>query len=199
MFFAPRRSLLREGVPDVLARAIITGDVVRDWRITDGDWALVPYDAQAVLVPLDSRNVGASAVAFPSGVGWSNRFRRRDQRRRRRTLVGMVSLGRPAVSESARQSHSLRGHPQPFRARSRRKGVQPLRTGDQAAVGGDGRRTSGSLGVLNSSTACFWLKQNSHRIRRSGVSAAIESEAWTVPYEFTGTTLQDYPLPGCSR
>jgi hypothetical protein len=53
------------------------------------------------------------------------------------------------------------------------------------------------LGVLNSSTACFWLKQNSHNkgstVDQSGArQTTIE---WENFYEFTGTTLQDYPLP----
>ncbi|MFZ5869505.1 MAG: BREX-2 system adenine-specific DNA-methyltransferase PglX [Actinomycetota bacterium] len=51
------------------------------------------------------------------------------------------------------------------------------------------------LGVLNSSTACFWLKQNSHNKGVGGIGGGIGDEAWEPRYEFTGTTLQDYPLP----
>ena len=69
----------------------------------------------------------------------------------------------------------------------------------------------GLLGVLNSSTACFWLKQNSHDKGR-GWSRGWRRRAWEHRFEFTGTTLQDFPLPaelparacaiarpGCSR
>ena len=45
------------------------------------------------------------------------------------------------------------------------------------------------LAVLNSSTACFWLKQQS---QPKGGSAAY---LWSRTYEFTSTTLVDYPLP----
>jgi hypothetical protein len=55
----------------------------------------------------------------------------------------------------------------------------------------------GLLGVLNSSIACFWLKQNSHNkgstVDASGARTTLAS--WENFYEFTGTTLQDYPLP----
>ena len=51
------------------------------------------------------------------------------------------------------------------------------------------------LGVLNSSTACFWLKQNSQSKAGSGIGRGIQPEDWMDRYEFTGTTLQDYPLP----
>ncbi|MDN6281832.1 MAG: BREX-2 system adenine-specific DNA-methyltransferase PglX [Corynebacterium sp.] len=44
------------------------------------------------------------------------------------------------------------------------------------------------IGVLNSSTACFWLKQNSYP--KSG-----GAQPWADRYEFTGTTLQKFPLP----
>lgn len=51
------------------------------------------------------------------------------------------------------------------------------------------------LGVLNSSTACFWLKQNSHDKGNGGIGGGIGDEKWEPRYEFTGTTLQDFPLP----
>lgn len=51
------------------------------------------------------------------------------------------------------------------------------------------------LGVLNSSVACFWLKQNSHAKGLGGVNQESRTETWEGFYEFTGTTLQDFPLP----
>src|SRR5699024_1824715 len=52
------------------------------------------------------------------------------------------------------------------------------------------------LGVLNSSTALFWLKQNSHN-KGSTVDSkgARQTQVpWEDFYEFTGTTLRDFPL-----
>jgi hypothetical protein len=54
------------------------------------------------------------------------------------------------------------------------------------------------LGVLNSSTACFWLKQNSYPKGGDPVGndgARVSQQPWSDRYEFTGTTLQDFPLP----
>ncbi|HEX6968769.1 MAG TPA: BREX-2 system adenine-specific DNA-methyltransferase PglX, partial [Micromonosporaceae bacterium] len=54
------------------------------------------------------------------------------------------------------------------------------------------------LGVLNSSTACFWLKQVSYPKGGDpigGEGARVSSEGWSDRYEFTGTKLQDFPLP----
>src|SRR5699024_2720969 len=54
------------------------------------------------------------------------------------------------------------------------------------------------LGVLNSSAACFWLKQVSYPkggdpMGDSG--ARVSAEAWSDRYEFTGTKLKEFPLP----
>ncbi|AEK37026.1 hypothetical protein CVAR_1674 [Corynebacterium variabile DSM 44702] len=51
------------------------------------------------------------------------------------------------------------------------------------------------LGVLNSSTACFWLKQNSHGKGIGGVNQESRHELFDEFYEFTGTTLKKFPLP----
>jgi hypothetical protein len=51
------------------------------------------------------------------------------------------------------------------------------------------------LGVLNSSAACFWLKQVSHDKGIRGEGGGFTPSDWERFYEFTGTTLQDYPLP----
>jgi hypothetical protein len=51
------------------------------------------------------------------------------------------------------------------------------------------------LGVLNSSSACFWLKQVSHDKGSQGVNEGFKSQAWERFYEFTGKKLEQFPLP----
>lgn len=51
------------------------------------------------------------------------------------------------------------------------------------------------VGLLNSSTAGFWLKQVSQGKGGSGLGRGIQSEAWEERYEFTGTNLERFPLP----
>jgi hypothetical protein len=52
------------------------------------------------------------------------------------------------------------------------------------------------LALLNSSTACFWLKMVSHDKGNRGGERGTGRYAWESFYEFTGTILQDFPLPG---
>lgn len=54
------------------------------------------------------------------------------------------------------------------------------------------------LGVLNSSVSCFWLKEKSYPKGGDPVGtdgARVSVEGWDDRREFTGTTLQNFPLP----
>lgn len=53
------------------------------------------------------------------------------------------------------------------------------------------------LGILNSSTACFWLKQNSHNkgstVDAKGARTTLS--AWENFYQFNSTRVSNFPLP----
>ncbi|MET8092391.1 BREX-2 system adenine-specific DNA-methyltransferase PglX [Micromonospora sp. NPDC005220] len=54
------------------------------------------------------------------------------------------------------------------------------------------------LGILNSSTACFWLKQQSYGgggDPLGGDGARVSAEPWSERYQFVGSRLGDFPLP----
>jgi hypothetical protein len=51
------------------------------------------------------------------------------------------------------------------------------------------------LGVLNSSTVCFWLKQSSQSKSGSGIGRGIQPEKWMDRYQFNGANVQECPLP----
>jgi hypothetical protein len=51
------------------------------------------------------------------------------------------------------------------------------------------------LGVLNSSTACFWMKQTFQDKGNGGIGGGIGDEKWEPRYEHDGTKLQSFPLP----
>ncbi|MFJ2668729.1 BREX-2 system adenine-specific DNA-methyltransferase PglX [Nocardia fluminea] len=51
------------------------------------------------------------------------------------------------------------------------------------------------LGLLNSSTACFWLKMVSQSKGGGGIGRGISDEPWENRFEFTGTKLEEFPLP----
>ncbi|KFU81955.1 DNA methylase [Amycolatopsis lurida NRRL 2430] len=52
------------------------------------------------------------------------------------------------------------------------------------------------LGVLNSSTACFWMKQVSHSKGNATAASGMPDQPWSWNWEFTGTKMLEFPLPG---
>ncbi|MBW5480335.1 BREX-2 system adenine-specific DNA-methyltransferase PglX [Streptomyces bambusae] len=50
------------------------------------------------------------------------------------------------------------------------------------------------LGLINSSTACFWFKQNCFDRGHGGIGGGIASEGWEKYYEFTGSVIENFPL-----
>ena len=195
-FFAPRRSLLRSGVPNSLIRPVITGDVVRDWDIGASEFSLVPYDAEANLIELNTATWGRRQWPY------------------RTTLGGVTGFGGVTRAESgdawwawyrwvaARYRTPLsitfafvatHNHFVLDRGGKVFKQSAPV---IKLPEGAPDEEHIALLSVLNSSTACFWLKQNSHNKGSEGIQSGVKTEAWERFYEFTGTTLQDYPLPG---
>lgn len=198
-FFAPSASLVRDEVPAALIRPVILGEVVRDWNIAPVEAALVPYDMNAQLVPLDpdsswarrqwrTRTVLKNVTGFggetqaDAGAAWWGWYRWVAERYRTPLSIAFAFV--------ATHNHFVldRGG----KVFNRSAPVIKLPAGatedDHLAL----------LGVLNSSTACFWLKQNSHNKGSSvDTAGARQTQApWENFFEFTGTTLQDFPLPG---
>lgn len=51
------------------------------------------------------------------------------------------------------------------------------------------------LGLLNSSTACFWIKQRFQTKGSSGMGRGIYDERWEFFYQISGTGLENFPVP----
>lgn len=51
------------------------------------------------------------------------------------------------------------------------------------------------LGVLNSSAACFWLKQVSMNKGGGGINEGHRGDAWEFFFQFASTKVKDLPLP----
>ncbi len=55
------------------------------------------------------------------------------------------------------------------------------------------------LGLLNSSTACFWMKQILNCKGLGGQGGGIKPEHWSRQYEFAGTQMERFPIPESYR
>ncbi|BCN48398.1 DNA methylase [Prescottella equi] len=185
-------TLHRRGVRADLQRAFIGGSLLRDWNADRSNSALCTYDA-----------TGAPTIDQPAErLLWASRVLLRNRRalsgtqdeqglewweysqlnKRRYTAPLLLSFAFVST-----HNHFLLERSGSLYIRS-----APVIKLPDGATEDDHLRL---LGTLNSSTACFWLKQNSHDKGGSGIGRGVVDEAWEQRYEFTGTTLQDFPLP----
>ncbi|MGW3800107.1 BREX-2 system adenine-specific DNA-methyltransferase PglX [Streptomyces clavifer] len=180
-----------------LLRPTVSGGGVRDWRATTNNLAFYPYSEDRRLLGLPSAVANSSAL-WPYRTELGNRA----------TFSGgtYYSAGRSwwewhqlpkdegahtwAISFARDSSH---GQFILDRGNSLFKQTAPvIKLHAEASE----ERHLGLLGILNSSTACFWLKQVSYPKGGSPESGGGQSDQpWSWIYEFTGTNVAKLPLP----
>ncbi|MGW0023854.1 BREX-2 system adenine-specific DNA-methyltransferase PglX [Rhodococcus sp. NPDC003383] len=181
-------------------RVFVDGDVVRDFSITSGYYRYWPYElVDGVYAVTDDYQTPADLWPFRTSVRnylWFGKTK--DQRGQVWTEYGHLhkdfSVADRLITFAFVATHN---HFVLDRGGKVFKQSAPVIKLPEGATEDDHLRL---LGVLNSSVACFWLKQNSHNKGEGGgarvdAGYAARGEAWRESYEFTGTTLKDFPLP----
>jgi hypothetical protein len=191
-YFAPSRTWRRFGVIEAHTVPLITGEDVRDWNLNPATEALFPY----------GDSLRAELTSDTERLLWRNRT----------PLRGRQELGGTPEEIGLNWYEWSRWHPERF---SDPMGISfPfVATHNHFALDRGGKvfnrhapviklREEATeeeyvrlLGLLNSSTAGFWLKMVSHDKGSQGVNEGYKSQVWERFYEFTGTKLQEFPLP----
>ncbi|MFC8385748.1 BREX-2 system adenine-specific DNA-methyltransferase PglX [Nocardia sp. NPDC057272] len=194
-FFGHSAALRRAGIPSALVKTVILGEAVRDWDVQLIESAFAPYDEQFAEITLDAsapwyrrqwplrRTVGGitgfdGQTQADAGSSWWTWYRWVADRYRTPYSITFAFV--------ATHNHFVLDRGGKVFNRS-----APVIKLPKGASEDDHLRL---LGILNSSTACFWLKQNSHDKGNGGIGGGIGDEKWEPRFEFTGTTLQDFPL-----
>ncbi|MBD9727860.1 BREX-2 system adenine-specific DNA-methyltransferase PglX [Streptomyces caniscabiei] len=177
-------------------RRLVVGDEVRDFQFADGDDAFHPYDSRRDLVRPE---------LFPNLAGWLWPYR--TELGSRATFSGGTYFtdGRPwwewhqlpkdqGAHEWAIPFAFVATHNHFVLDRGGKvfKQSAPVIKLREKASEEEHLRL---LGLLNSSTAGFWLKQVSHSKGNGGIGGGISDEFWEHRFEFTGTKLEEFPLP----
>ncbi|MEU2614526.1 BREX-2 system adenine-specific DNA-methyltransferase PglX [Micromonospora sp. NPDC007271] len=195
---APPNVFVREKVEAQYRRRLVIGDEERDWSTLDGDDAFHPYDEGRNLVSLSAmRGHGRRLWRYRTDLGNRATF----------TRGTYFSDGRPWF-----EWHQI---PKDERAHKWSIAFAFVATHNHFVLDRGGKVFNRSapviklpegasedehlrlLGLLNSSTACFWLKQVSHNKGSTVDSRGARQTTipWEDFYEFTGTKLQEFPLP----
>ncbi|RDI23056.1 BREX-2 system adenine-specific DNA-methyltransferase PglX [Lentzea flaviverrucosa] len=193
VFLVGNGTVRRKGIPPQHAIPLIEGDVVRDWRLTELEAAIWPYNSHNLESAEHSTIIQwlwpfrlqlSSRVAFGKtqiehGRKWfeysmffTNRYR--------------TPLSIPFAFVATHNHFVLDRGDKTF------KQSAPIIKLPAEASEDD---HIALLGVLNSSAACFWLKQVSHNKGSQSGSGGFMHDTWEVFYEFTSTKLENFPLP----
>jgi hypothetical protein len=191
-FYRPRHAfathgLLAEAVPVVL------GEDVRDYVINVTTWTLFPYTEQGEgRLPTDAylRTIWPLRAILASRVDYQQTLAERGLRWFDHSMFFAKRFRVPlSIAFAFVATHNQ------FALDSGGKVFKQTAPVIKLPDGATEDEHLALLGALNSSTACFWLKQNSHNKGRPGAEQAGADEPWEHRYEFTATTLEDYPLP----
>ncbi|MGW6959132.1 BREX-2 system adenine-specific DNA-methyltransferase PglX [Streptomyces chartreusis] len=196
IFFLPDEATARRLGVAGKVRHLIVGDAVRDYGISSMVPVLSPYSDQ------EQNSLRPESDDLVSRLLWIDRTRLRQRKIFGKTLA---ENGRTWYVHLENYSSKLRtnlGIGFAFVAThnhftldidgslfNRTAPVIKLREG---ASRGEHLRL---LGLLNSSTAGIWLKQVSHDKGIRGEGGGFTSDDWERFFEFTGTKLQEFPLP----
>jgi hypothetical protein len=192
-YFISHETAQRMGLADREARPVSGGSCLRDWQLSPEDVAIFPYSedgskpvaSELVLrhlwkyrVHLGNRK-SLSGTQEDRGLPW---FTYSDFHADRWAIDRKIGFAFVATNN---QFVSIQPGNLLIRTAPMIKLPESAAEDDHLAL----------LGVLNSSTACFWLKQVSHGKGNGGVNEGYRGEEWEEFFEFTGTKLEQFPLP----
>ncbi|PZO35570.1 MAG: BREX-2 system adenine-specific DNA-methyltransferase PglX, partial [Shackletoniella antarctica] len=182
----------------ILAKSFCTGDLIRDWMIDDENIVVFPYKESEDGMPSFTYEEASSLTQYL----WNHRTH----------LQSRNMFGR-SISEHGFRWYEyiqfIRDRVQSFyliafafvathnhfvldRGGKVFKQSAPVIKLPASATEDDHLAL---LGLLNSSTACFWMQQVFHNKGRPGADAAAADEPWEFRFEHDGTKLQQFPLP----
>lgn len=192
VFELPTNTPARAGIPSFEIRRYGLGQDVRDWSLS-------PH--QEILFPYDSR-LNAVGSRFLLGFLWPWRA----------LLIGRIAFGK------SQEQHGLAWFEYSMFFRGRIKSNPAVVFSDVAThnhfvldrastptnshapvinlpAGASEDDHLALVGLLNSASACFWMKQVFYDKGGGGISEGVKAEHWERFFEHDGTKLKQLPVP----
>ncbi|MCK1578687.1 BREX-2 system adenine-specific DNA-methyltransferase PglX [Bradyrhizobium sp. 168] len=173
-------------------RVLMIGERVRDWSATSTEWVYYPYAggsrdlAHREFWPLRTtlrERATFQGVMADAGLDWLEYMQHTAA-----TYVTPLSITFAFV---ATHNHFVLDHGGKVFNRS----APVIKLPSEAGVDDH----LGLLGLLNSSIACFWMKQVMSDKGNGGIGGGISNEPWERRYEIDGTKLRRFPITPTGR
>ncbi len=201
VFVLPREAALRNGCEPSSLRSFAIGEEVRDWSVSDQSVCLFPYTEDVELrteeelsgslrfiwrcrTSLLDRKVFGGQTYRDVGKAWYS--------------YGQIPVERFKIKSSITCAFvSTHNHFVLDRSGKIFKQSAPV---IKLSARSSEEEHLGLLGLLNSSVACFWLKQMCHNKGEGGGTrveagnSALGDEAWKSHFEFSSTKVAEFPL-----
>ena len=176
---------------EVTLRQLVIGDEVRDWRLHPAGAVLFPYDAdvQLEVTPGVVRTLWAARTLLLARRDFGNRsyaevgrsFAEYHQIPAARNRIPLtITFG-----EVATHNHFVLDRGGKVFKQTAPVIKLPAGTSEDVHLG--------LLGLLNSSTACFWLKKRCNNKAAPGGGSAND-EPWRSSFAFNGSNVAEFPL-----
>ncbi|MFE3657310.1 BREX-2 system adenine-specific DNA-methyltransferase PglX [Streptomyces sp. NPDC059165] len=192
----PARTLRNRSAELEFVKRIGVGDEVRDYELAGGNSVIHPYDSRRSIAPLTSMP-NIARLLWPSRTELGNRstFSGGTYFRDGRSWWEWHQL--PKDTDAHPWSLNFAFVATHNHVVLDRSGCAFTRTAPVIKLreGASEEEHVRLLGLLNSSTAGFWLRQVSHDKGRPGADVAGADEPWEHRFEFTGTKLEEFPIP----
>ena len=196
VYLLPADVVRRRCLPAHHVRGMVVGDVIRDWAQRGFELAVFPYDGAFRPISNDTEDP-ILRYLWPARANLAN-SRMFGGKTKTQTGLQWYEYGR-LTSDKLQSPLSITFA---FVATHNhfvldRGGRVFNRSAPVIKLSPDATENDhlGLLGLLNSSTACFWMKQVFHNKGGGGIGGGLATEEWEQFYEFDGTKLQRFPLP----
>lgn len=194
-YLLPRHAAQRHQIGTAFLRSMALGDGIRDWSLSESVVAIFPYDTEFAPLPetedephfrflwpartrLASCKLFAGKTKVESGFKWYEYGRLTAAKLRTPLSIAFAFV--------ATHNHFVldRGGKVFNRSAPVIKLPPDATVDDHLEL----------VGLLNSSTACFWMKQMFFNKGRPGAEQTGADEVWEQRFEFDGTKLKLFPL-----
>lgn len=194
VMLASPSDFVRSGVEPRWVRPLVLGDGIRDWSLSPETYSLFPYEG-GILAPLD-QDSGFHRWVWPARTVLGNRatFGKGTYFDEGRSWWEWHQIATERLTPPLTITFAFVATHNHFVLDRGGKVFNRTAPVIKLPAGASEDEHLGLLGLLNSSTGCFWIQQVSHNKGGPG-GGSTKDEKWHDFYEHEATKLVRFPLP----